>query len=191
MKLPFIGRIINQLREEQDISFQTLAQRTGLSVDRLMAIESGQITPSIGSMIKISRALGAHFSSLFDNSGSQNIIVTRATELHQRKIELADNPTDHKRFMDFYSLANGKRESSIEPMIVDIKAGEGHIEVNAEHQGEEFIYVLEGSVEIQYGNDHHTLHTGDSVFYDSSIAHIIRSASLTDSRLLIVIYTAD
>ena len=63
--------------------------------------------------------------------------------------------------------------------------------VLSSHEGEEFLYVLEGAVEINYGDDSYTLKTGDSIYYDSIVAHHVRCANDNKAKILAVIYTPD
>jgi mannose-6-phosphate isomerase-like protein (cupin superfamily) len=89
--------------------------------------------------------------------------------------------------MSFYSLAKGKTGRSMEPFFVDIRPVAGGESSLSTHEGEEFIYVLKGEVELRYGSETITLATGDSIYYDSIVPHRVSSAQY--ARVLAVIYS--
>ncbi len=87
--------------------------------------------------------------------------------------------------MSFYSLAKGKAGRSMEPFIVDIRPVAGEASLST-HEGEEFVYVLQGEVELRYGPESVRLASGDSVYYDSIVPH--RFSSGAPAKLLAVVY---
>ncbi len=187
MKITFIGKIISQLREENRISIEELSERSGVAVAKIEEIEAGKITPSVGVMIKISRALGARLGTLLDGQENLGAVVTRADQNKPKGDALSGADIGANPHMDFFSLAQGKRDRSMEPMIVELTDKSNGI--NSEHEGEEFIYVLEGHVEVKYGQQCHTLSKGDSIYYDSLVPHSVYSATEQPAKILAVIYT--
>jgi mannose-6-phosphate isomerase-like protein (cupin superfamily) len=90
--------------------------------------------------------------------------------------------------LDFYSLAQNKADRHMDPFVIDIfPASEEEVKLSS-HEGEEFIYVLEGKVEIQYGKDTYKLEVGDSLYYDSIVAHHVHSHE-GKAKILAVVYT--
>jgi quercetin dioxygenase-like cupin family protein len=89
--------------------------------------------------------------------------------------------------LSFYSLAQGKKDRSMEPFVVDVRPGQGGEAPSSSHEGEEFIYVLEGAVEIRYGSETIKLGAGDSAYYDSIVPHLVSSEA--PARILAVIYS--
>jgi quercetin dioxygenase-like cupin family protein len=76
----------------------------------------------------------------------------------------------------------------MEPFLIDIEpSGQADFTVSS-HEGEEFIYVLDGTVEIIYGKQAYVLETGDSIYYDSIVAHHVHSANDAPARILGVVY---
>lgn len=183
----FIGRIIKQLREEQNLSIEVLAQRSGIELAKFTEIENGNVIPSIGVMIKISRALGQRLGTLLDGGENLGAVITRAADNKPKGEVLSGGAMGYNSHMDFYSLAQGKHDRSMEPMIV--RLSEKKEDALSEHEGEEFIYVLSGVVEIKYGKQCHTLTKGDSIYYDSIVPHQVYSGSHEEAEILAVIYT--
>jgi mannose-6-phosphate isomerase-like protein (cupin superfamily) len=88
--------------------------------------------------------------------------------------------------MSFYSLAKGKSGRSMEPLIVDLRPVAGPESAPSTHEGEEFIYVLQGEAEIRYGSESFRLAVGDSIYYDSIVPH--RVSSSAPAKVLAVVY---
>ncbi|MCE1197324.1 MAG: cupin domain-containing protein [Marinilabiliales bacterium] len=76
----------------------------------------------------------------------------------------------------------------MEPFIIDIAPEVGQVHNLSAHEGEEFIYVLSGSVEIAYGQQKYLLSEGDSIYYDSVVSHHVHSADGQPGRILAVVY---
>ena len=76
----------------------------------------------------------------------------------------------------------------MEPFIVDIEPGLQSDHMLSSHEGEEFIYVLEGEVEINYGKETYTLAKGDSIYLDSIVLHNVHAANQNSARILAVVY---
>lgn len=187
MRIRFIGKIIEQLREEQNLSIDDLSVRSGLDAAKLREIELGNVIPSVGVMIKISRALGARLGTLLDGQENLTAVVTRAEGMNAKSDVLSSAEFGKNSHMDFYSLAQGKNDRSMEPMIVRLDSSDNNN--LSEHEGEEFIYVLSGIVEILYGKQTHILTKGDSIYYDSIVPHLVKSGSDEIAEILAVIYT--
>ena len=74
----------------------------------------------------------------------------------------------------------------MEPFLVDVHPGAEQDELSSSHEGEEFIFVLQGEIEVRYGSDTWKLAEGDSIYYDSIVAHCVSAAA--PARILAVIY---
>ncbi len=78
----------------------------------------------------------------------------------------------------------------MEPFLIDVAPSEDGVDfVLSTHEGEEFIYVLEGVLEINYGKNTYILEEGDSIYYDSIVAHHVHAAADNTAKILGVIYT--
>jgi quercetin dioxygenase-like cupin family protein len=77
----------------------------------------------------------------------------------------------------------------MEPFLIDIAPSRNVDFILSTHEGEEFIYVLEGIVEINYGKHTYVLEEGDSIYYDSIVAHHVHAYNGSPSRILGVVYT--
>lgn len=176
-----VGDRIAALRHTYDISQEALAQRSGLSVDLIKSIEEGAYIPDLAPLIKIARALGVRLGTFMDDHEELGPIVCRSG---QGVAGMRFSTGRKARDLTFSALAADKAGRHMEPFIVDVSA-----EAEADrstHEGEEFIYVLEGSVVLEYGVETYELAQGDSAYYDSIVLH--RVVAPKTGRLLAVVY---
>ena len=99
-----------------------------------------------------------------------------------------ENKTENSN-LEFYSLAAGKSDRNMEPFIIDFKVDAEESHELSSHEGEEFLYVLEGTIEVIYGQNNYVLETGDSIYYDSIVSHHVHSSNDETAKILAVIYT--
>lgn len=78
----------------------------------------------------------------------------------------------------------------MEPFIVEISRDNNSVFSQSSHEGEEFIYVLSGNIEIKYGKSIYFLSQGDSIYYDSIVDHRVSTTDETPARVLAVVYAA-
>ncbi|MDR0560724.1 MAG: XRE family transcriptional regulator [Prevotellaceae bacterium] len=178
------GAKVKSIREIKSISLETLAGRTGLSIEQLETIESGN-SLSLSPLIKIARALGVRLGTFLDDVESDDPVVCHKNE--QYKGVRFISTKDTQNHLGYYSLARKKAGRYMEPFFIEINNSEDDDFKFSSHEGEEFLYCLEGSVEIAYGQKHYTLEQGDSIYYDSIVDHGIKSV-MGAAKILAVIY---
>jgi transcriptional regulator with XRE-family HTH domain len=186
-----LGERIAELRKTYSISREVLSERSGVSVDLIARIEDDGHIPDLAPLIKISRGLGVRLGTLLDDSDKLGPVICRAgqaADTRRFKTGLPENAAaDGHQGLSFNALAADKTGRHMEPFIVTIEA-DAKQEKSA-HEGEEFIFVLEGTLSLEYGMDKDTLNTGDSVYYDSIVPHRVFSADSKPVKILAVIYT--
>ena len=182
-----IGIKITTLRESLGLTPEELAERSGCELIVIEQLEAGDLAPSLAPLIKITRALGCRLGTLLDDETEIGPVVTRAGEA-DNVTRFKGGSTDGRGRLDFYGLAASKASKHMEPFIIEIQAAGGDRALSS-HEGEEFIYVLEGSVEIEYGKDTYTLVPGDSIYYDSIVPHEVRAGADSAAKILAVVYT--
>jgi quercetin dioxygenase-like cupin family protein len=77
---------------------------------------------------------------------------------------------------------------SMEPFLVEIEPGQQSDYMLSSHEGEEFIYVLEGQIEINYGKEVYQLGAGDSIYLDSIVSHNVHAGDHKAAKILAVVY---
>ncbi len=183
-----IGNKIKNLREAASMSLEDMANSIGISTNQLTLIESNQVSPTISMLMKISRVLGIRLGTILDGTEETGPVVTKHTQMRPT-ISTSNDNTDLREHLNFYSLANNKSDRNMEPLIIDVEHL-ADLSNMSNHEGEEFMYVLEGEIKVIYGTDTYTLVKGDSIYYDSIVPHIITASNATQqAKVLAVIYT--
>jgi transcriptional regulator with XRE-family HTH domain len=186
MKSEKVGQRIKSFMEQKDINMEELVRRTELSSDFLHTVVEDSVYPSLGPLLKIARALDVRLGTFLDDQFSKDPLVIRQAE---RKNELSmlrgkNKPVDLK----FYSLGKGKSDRHMEPFYVEIlpeSAEEKHL---SSHEGEEFIVVQHGDVEVIYGDETYSLTQGDSIYYNSIIPHCVSCVGQKPAAIYAVLY---
>lgn len=182
-----VGQKIKGFRESKNISIEDMAERSGLSVAQIESIENDEHLPSLGPLIKVARALGVRLGTFLDDNDELGPVVCRAEE-HNSSISFSNGTADARKHMEYFSLAKEKAGRHMEPFIIDIQASEERNFKLSAHEGEEFIYVLAGELEIEYGKEKYTLKEGDSIYYDSIVEHHVHGAEGKAAKILALVY---
>ena len=182
-----VGEKIKQIREMKKVSVEELAARSGMEITIIQKIEQEKNVPSLAPLIKIARALGVRLGTFLDDSDNYGPVVVRSGEYH-KGARFTSQASETREHLNFFSLAFDKAGRSMEPFIVDIESGLQSDYMLSSHEGEEFIYVLEGDIEINYGKETYTLAKGDSIYLDSIVMHNVHAANQNSARILAVVY---
>jgi len=185
----FVGSKIKGLRETKNLSLEEIAERSGLTVEQITSIENDQNLPSLGPLIKIARALGVRLGTFMDDNDALGPVVCRAADREVNKsISFSNGATDARKHMEYHPLAQQKAGRHMEPFVIDINPEDAPEFQLSAHEGEEFIYVMQGEVEIVYGKETYNLKEGDSIFYDSIVNHHVHGAPGKSAKILAVVY---
>lgn len=184
-----VGSKIRSIRESKGLSLEEIAERSGLSLEQITSIETDQNLPSLGPLIKIARALGVRLGTFMDDNDALGPIVTRAKDREADKsISFSNDATDARKHMEYHPLAQHKAGRHMEPFIIDINPENTLNYQLSAHEGEEFIYVMEGQIELEYGKEKYLLDEGDSIYYDSIVKHHLHGAPGKSAKILAVVY---
>jgi transcriptional regulator with XRE-family HTH domain len=183
-----VGSRIKSLRESKSITPEQVAERSGLTLDQLSRIESDKNLPSLSPLIKIARALGVRLGTFLDDSDSLGPVICRKDSQPQGISFSSDTANSHNN-LNFFALAQSKAGRHMEPFIIDIDSASDSDFQLSSHEGEEFIYVLEGTIEVSYGKDKFVIKTGESIYYDSIVEHNVHAAEKSTAKILAVVYT--
>ena len=183
-----VGEKIKALRETQGISLEELANRSGLAVEQVERIETNIDLPSLAPLIKIARVLGVRLGTFLDDQEETGPVVCRKNEA-QDTISFSNNAIQSRKHMEYHSLSKSKADRHMEPFIIDVTPTNDNAFVLSSHEGEEFIMVLNGKMEISYGKNTYLLEEGDSIYYDSIVPHHVHGYQGQAAKILAVIYT--
>ena len=179
-----IGDRIKQLRENKRISITELSQMTGYDEQTLRNIEDNTASPQLGTIIKLSKALDAALQRIISKEGEKLYSVARKGE--SKKTHRSSSAKSTKKTYTYMSLAPEVKGRHMEALIVQLENVRD--DEHSVHSGEEFIYVLEGTVLLEIGQDHFELHPGDSAYYLSTTPHLLWSKG-ESAKILAVIYS--
>ncbi len=183
-----IGNKIATLRESLGLSREELAERCDCDPGVIEGLERGAIAPSLAPLIQVTRALGVRLGTLLDDDTNVGPVVTRADAAEAvsrtRRLETSSDAG----VLDFFSLASGKTSRHMEPFLIDVNPSGAEQHALSSHEGEEFIFITSGQIEIEYGKDVHVLSEGDSIYYDSIVPHQVRAHGDAPARILAVVY---
>ena len=185
-----IGEKIKNVREMKNISVEDMASRSGLSEEQIIRIEGNEDFPSLAPLIKIARVLGVRLGTFLDDQQELGPVVCRKDNRENTEgIGFTNNATTKHKYMSYHSLSQDKSGRHMEPFIIDIEPASDANFTFSTHEGEEFIYVIDGTIEINYGKNTYVLNAGDSIYYDSIVAHHVHSGNERPAKILGVIYT--
>jgi transcriptional regulator with XRE-family HTH domain len=177
-----IGERIKAIREKRGLDLEDIAKITGFSVAFLSDMESSASQPQLGDIIKLSKALDSAFGDLVSKAGSAPYAITRKNE--GAAVAGAGARGGGQAYL-YKSLAADVKDRNMESFIVQLEANpEDEMSL---HEGEEFIYVLNGEVSLKIGSDEFILNPGDSAYYLSATPHLITAAK-DKATIIAVIY---
>lgn len=184
-----IGEKIKSLRTLKEISIEELAERSELTVDQIRRIEDNIDIPSLAPLIKIARTLGVRLGTFLDDQPDEvGAVVCRQGEADDT-VSFSNNAVDARQHLHYHSLARSKTDRHMEPFVIDIDAGENEDFRLSAHEGEKFILVMSGKLEVNYGKQTYVLSEGDTIYYDSIVPHHVHAYEGQAARILAVIYT--
>lgn len=183
-----VGEKIKSLREEKGLSREELARQSGIGIEQIERIESNIDLPSLAPLIKIARVLGVRLGTFLDEEQEKGPVVCRKDE-SLNSIEFSNNAIQSRKHMIYHSLSRSKADRHMEPFIIDVMPTDDTDFVLSTHEGQEFILVMEGTMEITHGRNNYILNEGDSIYYDSIVPHHVHGYKGKAAKILAVIYT--
>ncbi len=183
-----VGEKVKRLREGAGLSIEQLAERAGLEPHELERIEREMISPALGVLTKVCDGLGVRLGRFFDMGPRKYYALVRSSDEKVGTRVASKSGADYG--YEYTSLGFEKRERVMEPFLITINppSDSSEMEKPSTHDGEEFVYVLEGELEIQLEDEHFLLKPGDSIYYDASVPHRVLHRGQGPARVLAVIH---
>jgi transcriptional regulator with XRE-family HTH domain len=176
-----IGARIAFLRRQQSLSLEDLAQKSGLTKSFLSKLERGLSVPSISTAMALAASFDLTVGQLMGEQQYDDAICV---------VRKGERPSFMRRGSevgyDYELLAAGKRFKLMEPYIMHPPLA-FQDERRFEHTGQEFLFVLSGSLEVEFGSKVIGLNAGDAVYFDSNIPHRTRSLKGRIAEALVVV----
>ena len=158
-----VGDRIKILRINQKRTMQEVGDSCALSKSMISKIENNKTIPSVATLVKIAQTLGTNISNLFEHEGWSKAIVTTRKEAEEKLV------TTEKGY-SIFPYASAFHEKKMQPFLFVAKKGEV-IPHQLSHEGEEFVFVVEGTMKMQVGETEYLLKAGDSLYFNSLQKH--------------------
>jgi len=178
-----IGSRVRSIRQEKDVSLEELSKLTGFDIDFLAKIEKDEAQPQLGTVIKLSKALDSAFGRMVSGVGDKLYSITRKDE--RTKISRSTSQKGKKQVYQYMGLTPEVKGRHMQTLLVQLEQNPD--DEMSVHDGEEFIYVLDGIVSLKIGQEQFEFEPGDSVYYLSTTPHLIAAKS-EKATILAVLY---
>lgn len=166
-KVTDIAERIRALRESEDIGVEEMADATDVGVDEYRDIESGNSDFSFTFLYRCAKRFGVDIVELLTGEAPH---LTEYTVVRKGK----GLPMKRRDGFDYFHLSSHFKNKSVEPFLVKapfVADAQDRPMTLSVHEGQEFDYILKGSLKFTFGKHTEVLNEGDSVFYDSGKRH--------------------
>jgi transcriptional regulator with XRE-family HTH domain len=171
-----VGQRIRELRSGKSLSLRALAALSGLSSNAISLIERGDNSPTVSSLHSLATALGVPITAFFDQHSDGQVVHLK----HNQR------PASETAGVRMESLGSGLPNQQLEPFLMSIKPGGSSTSSQITHSGEEFVFVLNGSLVCRINDEEYDLEKGDSLIFIASQPHVYRNETRKEARILIV-----
>jgi transcriptional regulator with XRE-family HTH domain len=172
-----LGKRMQEIRTTKGLSIEFLANETGFSVDYISGVEKGEVVPPVATILRLSRAL---------EIDSGILLQEEAHAADKKREEGFRKRTEEYSYKTLTPEAIHKHLKAFKVYIDPIADHKG---VGYQHEGEEFIYVLKGTIEVTVGDNKTIVSPENSIHFNSSIVHKLRNISQEKAELIVVLYT--
>ncbi len=178
-----ISKNIRKFRLSRGLSLDQLAHLTGLTKGYVSKIENSEKAPPFSTLIKLAGALDVDPNLLIADEPEAPEDARFCIVRREERKAVATRETLYG--YHYEALAHKKAGKNMQPYLITPASDEKGI---FSHEGEEFLYVLEGTHEFIYDGERYTLEEGDCVYFDSMVPHSGRSVGTEPNKLLAVMY---
>ncbi len=169
-----IGKRMKELRIQYGLTQQELADRSELTKGFISQLERNQNTPSIGTLLDIIQCLGTTPAEFFTDEEPEQIVF--------EKDDYFEKISEDGNKMIEWIIPNAQK-NSMEPVRLTLKPG-GSSDTHLPHTGEEFGYVLKGTVRVLYGGRAYTVRAGESFYFQAGKKHRLENNGNRDAILI-------
>jgi transcriptional regulator with XRE-family HTH domain len=171
--LHVLGASVRMARKRRRMTLQDLADRTGVSVSMLSMLERGVASPSIGTLVSVSSALGVHMAQLFQDPSAQAPSPVRR-RADQVVVQAAEGVSRR--------LVHTDMEHDLEMVINEYEPGTSSSKTPVHHDGMEFGLIISGTLTVSLDEVDYDLEPGDGIAYSSSAPHVLTNNGLVKAR---------
>ncbi|MBO5197275.1 MAG: helix-turn-helix transcriptional regulator [Lachnospiraceae bacterium] len=169
-----IGEKIRELRIQKSLTQEELADRAELSKGFISQLERDLTSPSIATLVDILQCLGTNLEEFFSNTSSEQVVFKKTDYFEKH---------DHELNNVIQWIIPNAQKNSMEPILLTLQEG-GSTYPDNPHEGEEFGYVLNGSIELHIGSKTFKAKKGESFYFTPNQKHYITAAGKSGATLL-------
>lgn len=167
-----IGHKIKQLRVQKGLTLEELASRSELTKGFLSQMERNLTSPSIATLNDIVEALGSTLSEFFKEEKQEQLVFRKK-----------DFFVDEREFYTIHWIVPNTQKNEMEPILIELPQGGESFQMDP-HSGEEFGYVLEGSVTLDCQEESYTVHKGETFYLSGKTSHFLKNDKKTTAKVL-------
>ncbi len=169
-----IGNKLKRLRVQNNLTQEELADRCELSKGFISLIERDLASPSISTLSDLLQCLGTDLKSFFNDAADNDVVFTGDD------VFVKEN-TDDGNIINW--IVPNSQKNDMEPIIIELMPG-GRSYADTPHSGEEFGYVLSGTIVLVLGTKQYRVHKGESFYYEADKEHYIMNKSKNTAKVL-------
>lgn len=169
-----IGEKIKSLRIQNSLTQEELADRSELTKGFISQLERDLTSPSIATLVDILEGLGTNLKDFFNENIDEKIVFS--------KEDAFETENDELKYTLKWIIPNAQK-NMMEPILIEIDPG-GKTKEDSPHEGEEFGYVINGSVFINIGSKKHRVKKGESFYYKANSDHYISNEGKTPAKII-------
>lgn len=169
-----IGDKIRRLRSKNGLTQEELADRCELTKGFISQLERDLASPSIATLVDILEGLGTNLKDFFNETIDEKIVFT--------KEDIFESENEELKYMIKWVIPNAQK-NSMEPILIELEPG-GASKEDLPHEGEEFGYVINGSVYLHIGKNKYRVRKDESFYFNANSNHYISNAGKTKARVI-------
>jgi mannose-6-phosphate isomerase-like protein (cupin superfamily)/DNA-binding XRE family transcriptional regulator len=184
-----IGEKVKTLRADKDMSIEEVARQSKIPESVLLEIEKGSTIPPLGNIVSLAKVFEVTVGELCGDDADAPFCIVRNGD--RQSVTRFESTGNRSCGYSYVSLGQQKKNRQMEPFVVTLDPAEAKNVQSNQHIGEEIIFVLEGEVEVKLYDHIDILYPGDSIYYDSTMPHIVRCHGDEPATILAVIYAKE
>lgn len=169
-----IGEKVRNLRQKMGLTQEELADRSDLTKGFISQLENANTSPSVDTMESIVRALGTNMSDFFREEASVQVVYYKENGFTALYEKLGSKVS---------WIVPDAQKNQMEPILLELQAG-GKSKQYTPFEGEAFGYVLEGQIQLNYGEEEYGISKGDCFYFEANRSHSISNLSQKQAKLL-------
>lgn len=169
-----IGEKIKRLRKKNGLTQEELADRCELTKGFISQIERNITSPSIASLVDILESLGTNLQEFFNETLDEKVVFT--------KDDVFESENEDLNYILKWLIPNAQK-NAMEPILMELGPG-GKTKEDYPHEGEEFGYVINGSIFLHIGNDNYKVKKGESFYYKANSNHYVVNSGKSVAKII-------